>query len=269
MMFSKTTNVFLLGASISLFSLISQPQSAAAQSFSVSPIVTIRDMKNGQAKATIFITNNGKETMRFRVYAEDFDYDRSRGFVSITKHPQSAVAYIQFAPQELVIPPGVTRNVRVGTTIPSNLPNGEYRAVIFLEDLQERQVLTGSGSRVQVTARMASLFYFNKGGGSSELQVSRALWNPTTKDIRIVFNNKGSKTIYPAIEWRIEKDGKIIVQSRIARVLVQSAGEREISLSESTDTKIPPLAPGTYSFVGNILETDKKPVPFNIKITMP
>jgi hypothetical protein len=268
MRFSLATGSALL--CMSMIALIS-PAQAQTQRFEVSPMVTITRMRNSQAKGAITITNSGKEPLRVRVYAEDFTYDR-QGFVSTTSHPQSAISYLQFAPRELVVPPGVTRNVRIGATLPSSLPDGEYRAVIFLEDLKEQKILTGANNRsVNVKVRIASVFYFNKGVINSEPKVNGAIWDPSKREIKMLVANTGKTTAYPDIEWRLERDGKVVAKDQISGFLLQSGVERELSL----DLGGKPLTPGNYSIVGNIIDSNidtgsnRRLIPFNIKVTVP
>jgi hypothetical protein len=264
MRFIQIVPSFLLPAAIGVFTLLAPATPVRAQNFNVAPMVNISTLRNGQGKGVINITNNGKEALRIRVYAEDFTYDR-QGFVSMGKHPQSALSYIQFAPRELVIPPGVTRNVRVGTIIPSSLPNGEYRTVVFIEDLKERTVLGRDNNPVQIKARIASVFYFSKGASSTDPKILQVLRDPNTRELRMVVTNSGKRTAYPAIFWRIEKDGKVVAKDNINGLLIQSGTEREFPIGVGPQ----PLPAGNYSFVGEIVETGRKPVPFNVKVTVP
>jgi hypothetical protein len=242
--------------------LAAQPKES---NFSISPLVNILNLRNGQAKGVINITNKGQDPLRMRIYSENFTYDRSKGYVASDNHPQSAINYLQFAPRELVIPPGITRNVRVGTTIPGNLPDGEYRASIFAEDLNERNVTSSQGQQIKIQTRVACLFYFSKGANKSELSMTAATWDSARKDLLMVLSNKGKRTSYPAINWRLEKDGKVVIQDKFSGVLLQSATERELLL-QSDSSK---LTAGNYTFAGEIKEPSQKPIPFSLKVLIP
>jgi hypothetical protein len=235
-------------------------------SFSISPMVNILSLRNGQAKGVINITNQGQDPLRLRVYSENFTYDRSQGYTTTDNHPQSAINYLQFSPRELVVPPGVTRNVRVGTSIPGNVPDGEYRAAIFIEDLKEREISSESGGqRVAVQTRVASVFYFNKGQTNSNLSMTSATWQQPKNELLLLLSNKGKKTSYPIISWRLEKDGKVATQDKILGILLQSQTERELPIKLAS-AKLPP---GNYTFAGELQEAGQKPVPFNLKVAIP
>jgi hypothetical protein len=232
--------------------------------FYVSPMVNILDLRNGQGKGLINVTNKGRNPLRLRIYAENFTYERSQGYISIDNHPQSAINYLQFAPRELVVPPGITRNVRVAMTLPSSLPNGEYRASIFIEDLKEQDI-TADSQQISLKTRVASLFYFNKGEAKSEVSMDTATWRPTSKDLMIVIKNKGKKTSFPNIYWRLEKDGKVATKNQILGIILQSQNEREFPIAMESAK----LTSGNYNFIGEIKGSDPKPIPFNIKVAIP
>lgn len=249
---------------LTISSLVSAAPSLA-QKFTVSPMVTINQVRGGQSKGSISITNDGTEPLRVRAYAEDFVYDRSRGFTIIKAHDRSIIPYLQFSPRELVIPPGVTRSVRVMTTLPSNLADGEYRGVVFVEDLKEKPVTTTNGNQMSISARIASVFFISKGNTGTELQVNGAVWDNSNKKLKILIANKGSRSATSNTEWRITKDGQEVAKyKQPLAALVQAGGEREMLLPNVS------LSSGKYNLSGNISNpSDKKVTPFNLEIVVP
>jgi hypothetical protein len=241
---------------------------ANAGSFSVSPMVTIADTRSGQAKGAINVTNAGKETLRLRVYAQDFTYTRNKGYVSIPTHDRSAIKYLQFSPRELTIPPGVTRNVRVGVTLPPSLPDGEYRASVFVEELKEQKIEADTaGTPVILTARVASIFFIAKGGVKPNLQGNSAIWNSEQKTINIVIANQGKKSAYPIVNWKISQAGKEVSNGNILGVVLQSETEREVTIREKNkDLSLPS---GSYQLTGEIVNQGQRAVPFSIGVVVP
>lgn len=255
------------GFGIGLVSNIVHSLPTWAQNFTISPMVTITQSQDGQSKGSININNKGKEPLRMRVYAEDFTYERKKGFVSIGNHDRSAVPYLQFSPRELVIPAGVTRSVRISTLLPPGTPDKEYRAVIFVEDLKERDIKSSTGNAVVIKTRVASVFYTSKGDAKSALSIDTAIFDNTEKKLKIVLTNKGKKSAYPDIAWRIEKDGKQVAKDALRGILVQSENEREISLSENG--KEVSLPSGNYTVSGEITNGSQKGTPFSVKVSIP
>jgi hypothetical protein len=241
---------------------------AQAQNFTVSPMITLAESKGGQAKSSVIVTNNAREPLRLRVFAEDFTYDRTKGFAIIKSHNRSAVPYLQFSPRELVVPPGVTRNIRVSTILPPSTPNGEYRVVLFLEDLKEKQIQnTGNSNPVVMKAKVASVFYISKGSIRADVQANSAIWDNKAKKLALVLSNKGQRSAYPNVDWKIEKDGKEIAKSVIAGVVLQSESDREVTLQNVNNSLS--LSSGVYNLSGEISNVDKQKIPFSLKVTIP
>jgi hypothetical protein len=261
------SNLVLLSSIVGLVNFLAAIVPVKAQQFTIAPMLTITDTTGGQSKNSVNVTNNGREPLRVRMYAESFTYDPKKGFVSTPTNEYSAVPYLQFSPREMEIPPGVTRNVRVSVTVPSSLPNREYRAVVFVEDLKERAVSAGSGQALVIKARVASVFFFGKGQNSSSVKVNTATWDIVNKKLNILLENKGSKTAYPAISWRIEKDGKEIAKSIVGGVVVQSESSREVFLQ--TNDKALDLTRGEYRLFIELFMAGQKAMPFDIKLLVP
>lgn len=262
--FSITAGFFL-----TTLQILAASNQAVAGYFSVSPMVTISDTKGSQSKGVINVTNSGTEPVRMRIYAEDFTYERKRGYVAAPKHERSAIPYLQFSPRELTVPPGVTRNVRVGITLPPSAPDGEYRAAIFVDELREEEVKTDAPKKNQLDllARVASVFFISKGGVKANLQVNSAVWNSQQKTLNIVLTNKGEKSAYPDVNWKISQNGKEVINDNILGVVLQSGTEREVTLkSENKNLSLPS---GNYQLSGEIVNRGQKPVPFSIGVFIP
>ncbi len=266
-MIVKQVKRVILGLGIGLMTNLLSCLPTWSQQFVVTPLVTIGEFKGGQAKGSIAITNKGNDPLRMRVYAESFTYDSKKGFTFTPKDNQSAVPYLQFSPRELEIPPGVTRNIRVAIAIPVNLPNQEYRASIFVEDLKEKSITSANGNALLIKARVASVFFFSKGSSTANIQARTAIWDAATKKVSLLLENQGQQTAYPEVTWRVEKDAKEVAKATIRGVIVQSQNSREVILNFNDQPLN--LSSGSYSLSGNIIATGQKPTPFNIKLIVP
>jgi hypothetical protein len=269
-MTNKITNLLttLVGMSIVSTSSIAVVTPVWAQdiSIAVSPLVTLRQLQGSQSRASFSVTNSGTTPIRTRIYAQDFEYDKDKGYVKIASHPNSAAPFLQFSPKELVIPPGVTRDVRLNITIPPSQPDGEYRVAIFTEDLTERKITDPNQKFVTVIRpQIASLFFVTKGNVTSQLSAVSVGWNSDKKSPRLVLKNLGQASAYPAINWQIEQGGKSIVNSEIRGIVIQNGKERAVDLKFDEKTK---LAPGQYKLVGKISSGGKQ-VPFALDLNIP
>ena len=235
-------------------------------SLGVSPLVTITQLKGSQARASISVINKGQIPIRTRIYAEDFDYDKEKGYVKIDSHPNSAKPYLQFSPKELVVAPGVTREVRVNIIIPADKPDGEYRVAIFTQDLTERKITDPNQKYITIIRpQIASVFFVTKGNLQPQLSAVSAGWNSATKHPRLVLKNQAQASAYPNISWKIEQGGKAVVNSELQGVIVQAGKERAIDLKFDDKTK---LAAGQYKLVGKINGGGQE-VPFALDLNVP
>jgi P pilus assembly chaperone PapD len=245
----------------------STPIQAQTASMSLSPMVTIQKLNNARSRATFSIVNGGSEPLRIRVYAQDFDYDKEKGYMKISEHPNSAAPYVIFSPKELVIAPGVTRDVRVSISLPPSKKDGEYRVAIFAQDLSERKVINPENKYVTVVRpQIASIFFISKGNITPELSAVNVGWNRETSKPRLVVKNQGQSSAYPEVRWQLKKGATEIVDTKILGVVLQAGRERAFDLNLPPELK---LTGGNYTLSGEIDTKDGKIVPFLLNLTVP
>jgi P pilus assembly chaperone PapD len=246
---------------------LSTPIQAQTFSMSLSPMVTIKKLNNAQSRASLSIVNEGSEPLRIRIYTQDFEYDKERGYMKISEHPNSASPYVIFSPKELVIPPGVTRDVRVSFAIPSSKIDGEYRVAIFVQDLSERKVINPDNKYVvTMSPQIGSIFFISKGNISPELSAVNVGWNRETSMPRLVVKNQGQASAYPEVRWALKQGKTEIANDRISRVVLQAGRERAFDINLPEGLK---LTGGTYTLSGEIDSKDGKIVPFSLNVTVP
>jgi hypothetical protein len=255
------------GLTMGLNTILSFPALAQTVSISVSPMVTIQPIKGAQSRSSFSVTNSSTIPIRTRIYAQDFDYDRSEGYTKTETHSNSASPYLQFSPKELVIAPGVTREVRVSITIPPSQPDREYRVAVFTEDLTEREI-TSTKTQVVTIIRpqIASIFYISKGNLTPELSAIGAIWDPKNKKPRLLLKNKGKASAYPDVEWKLSQGNKEVAGSTIFGVVLQAERERLSDINTFSET---PLQPGQYTLAGEVNSKDGKKIPFSFSLTVP
>ncbi len=258
----------IVGAlTVGVNAILSSPALAQTISISVSPMVTIQPIKGAQSRSSFSVTNSSSIPIRTRIYAQDFDYDRSEGYTKTDTHPNSASPYLQFSPKELVIAPGVTRDVRVSITIPPSQPDKEYRVAVFTEDLTERAITPGKTQVVTIIRpQIASIFYISKGTLTPELSAIGAIWDPKTKKPRLLLKNKGQASAYPDVDWKLSQGSKEIAGSKIFGVVLQAERERLSDINTFSET---PLKPGQYTLAGEVDNKDGKKIPFSFELTVP
>jgi hypothetical protein len=262
----KIASIFS-GLTIALNTVASAPAISQSISITVSPLVTITKLQGSQARASFSVTNSGTVQLRARIYADDFDYDRETGFEKIAPHANSASPYLQFSPKEVVVPPGVTRTVRLNITIPPSKPDGEYRVSVFTQDLTERKITDGKTRNITIVRpQIASIFFITKGNGTPKLSGSSVSWNSGTQKPRLTLKNEGQASAYPEINWTLKQGNTEVASNKIQGMVLQASRERANDLNIPPQTK---LALGNYMLVGEIDNKDGKTVPFSLPLTVP
>ncbi|RCJ28298.1 P pilus assembly protein, chaperone PapD [Nostoc sp. ATCC 43529] len=258
----------LAAVSVGLFALILFPAAAKAQ-MSVSPLVIEAKAERGQAQGMITISNTSKTPSRIRIYAEPFTYNRDTGFQTLTSSPNDLTNYLQFSPRELTVQPGEVRRVRLISRLAPNLPDGEYRAVVFNETLNESK--DGAGNNVTLVARIGVTFYVRKGNVSPQLAIDSASFNQQQKQIQLLVRNSGQATVLPSLNWTLRQGQTVIKTGQVSANAVVANSDRNFLLNYPNKDQ-PALKPGQYQLSGELVwgeDNNKNKLPFNVNITIP
>jgi P pilus assembly chaperone PapD len=248
-------------------SLILFSGKASAQ-MSISPLVIEAQADRGQAQGMIAITNTSNTLFRVRVYAEPFTYSRDAGFQTLPANsPNNLTPYLQFSPRELTIKPGESRRVRLIGRLAPNLAEGEYRAVVFNETLNESK--DSAGNNVTLATRIGVTFYVRKGNIAPKLAVDRGSFNARQKQIQLLVRNTGKATVRPSINWILRRGGSVVKTGKVDATAVVAESDRNLLFNYPGKEN---LAPGQYQLSGELVwsENDKKSkLPFNMNVTIP
>lgn len=260
-------NLGLVGISTAIAVLASN-KSAQAQ-IGISPLVIEAQENNGQAQATINVINHTKAPFRARVYTESFTYEKEKGFNTIPQNTDSLVPYLQFSPRELVVPAGVTRKVRLNVQMPAKLPDGEYRSVIFTENLEQQKGTNQQGVSTTITTRIGVTVFIRKGELSPKLSITTADWDAAKSQILVNMNNSGKASTYPEVHWTLAQAGKTIKTGKVNETGIITNSDRTVSI------QIPPkelqLQPGKYKLSGNVVwraKNSNNSLPFAVDLNI-
>ncbi|MHC0063211.1 P pilus assembly protein, chaperone PapD [Nostoc sp. UIC 10890] len=258
----------LAAVSAGLFALILFPVAAKAQ-MSVSPLIIEAKAERGQAQGMITISNTSKTHSRIRIYAQPFTYSRDAGFQTLSSSPSDLTPYLQFSPRELTVKPGEVRRVRLISRLAPNLPDGEYRAVVFNETLSESK--DAAGNNVTLVARIGVTFYVRKGNLSPQLAIDSASFNAEQKQIQILVRNNGQATVLPSLNWTLRQGQTVVKTGQVDANAVVANSDRNFLLNYPSKDQ-PALKPGQYQLSGELFwgeDSKKSKLPFNLNITIP
>ncbi len=259
------TTVFL--GSLSLLSSMAWQPPTTAQ-VTVSPLVIEANTDRNQSQGVINITNEGNEAFRARVYSEPFTYDREKGFQSLETSPSDLGPYLQFAPREMVVPPGTTRRVRFVARLAPNLPESEYRAVLFTEQLNET-LPDQAQNQVSITTRIGITVYIRQGDITPVLSVEGAQTNATRDAIQVLVKNTGKASTQLEGVWSLQQAGKTLGTGTILPTTLLTQHDRYVLIEDAP--MLENLALGAYQLSGELTwkSNDRnQTLPFSIPLTL-
>ena len=247
----------------------------AKANISISPMVVETEAKRGQAQGRITVSNRDSQDFRARVYTSPFTYDKETGFKTLSESPKDLTPYLQFSPRELQVGASRKRNIRFIVRFPPNLPDGEYRTMIFTENLQ-KGTITETNSETNVTLqtniipRIGVALYVRKGDVSPNLNFTSARVNPKTNQLQLLVNNKGKASAIVAGDWKLKKGKEVIQKGNISDTTVLAEEERYLS-AKSLSKNQSKLAPGEYQLTGELGWglNKKNRIPFSLNVTIP
>ncbi len=145
----------------------------AYASITVSPTkleINANKIKNNYFTTAIEV-KGGNEPMRFRAYPGYFTISEKSEMVmkQSSNDPHDISGKIRFVPSEFTVPAGKSQKVRVNIANIKSLPDGESRAVLYLEDVNAKELSIpysgggGIGAQLILKTRVGVPVYVDKG----------------------------------------------------------------------------------------------------------
>ena len=145
----------------------------AFASVAVSPMrveVNANKVKTNYYTTAIEIKGDTKEMMRFRAYPGYFKIDDKGEAILLDKsnEPNDLSKKIRFVPSEFNIAPGKVQKLRINIAGLNLLPDGESRAMLYIEDVNPKELALdtgrqGIGAQLIVKTRVGVPIYVDKG----------------------------------------------------------------------------------------------------------
>jgi hypothetical protein len=273
---SSCKKLILYPLSSIVFSTFLLSENTAKADIAISPLVIETAAKQGQAQGNITVTNGDTKSFRARVYTEPFTYDLETGFKLLDSSPFDLTPYLQFSPRELEVPGTDNRRIRFVARFPPSLPDGEYRTMLFTENLEatfqeEQNSSKGAIFRTAIVPRIGVAVYVRKGNISHNLTAVNARFDSKSQQLQLLVKNSGKASVITQGEWTIKKENKQIYNGRGIDTTVIAEGERYLTVDYSNAAKKIQLEPGEYQLSGNlgwgVNQTNK--IPFSVKFIVP
>lgn len=128
------------------------------------------DAKGDYLTASIDVQGGSDEIIRFKIYPEYFKISQ-QGTMEIIENSTEAdylIKNVRFVPNEFTLQNGKSQKVRLTVSNLKSMPDGESRMVLFLEDVDAKEVFLPSGqkdvtTKLLVKTRVGIPVYVDKG----------------------------------------------------------------------------------------------------------
>lgn len=254
------------------------PKVAQAQ-FSIGPQIVELTANRGQAQGSIMMINSASAPIQARTVIKPFTYDRESGFKELTSSPQDLTPYLQVHPPIVSIEGNDRRRMRFIARLAPNLPDGEYRAMVFteLDDIKVAQPNSEASEKgIELTTTIQPRFgvavYVRKGNVSPKLSVDGFRWNNDRQQADILVKNEGKATGIVTGTWTLKQDNRVISKGQGNDTTVLAEADRYIKFAIAPATKpAEKLAPGRYQIEGKILwgMNRLKEIPYQYSFEVP
>ena len=131
--------------------------------------INANKIRNNYVSTAIEIKGETDKPVRYKAYAGYFKISE-KGTMLMSddeNDPCNISKKIRFVPSEFTIPPGKSQKVRVNIANIKNLPDGESRAILYLEDINTKEMNVpnnlGIGAQLILKTRVGVPVYVDKG----------------------------------------------------------------------------------------------------------
>ena len=262
-LFRRAINVASIGP-IALFISLTSLQKIAQAQISITPQVVELDLKRGQAQGSILMINGSPLPLDTKSYIGPFTYDREGGFRELKDSPQDLTPYLQLYPLDITLAATEQRRSRFVVRLAPNLPDGEYRAMIFTalgsNALPKGRPLTNTTTfEVKYLPRIGVAVYVRKGDISPKISVENVQWDANKSQVKILVKNSGKASSILRGEWTLKQDNKTIKEGLIQETTVIAESDRSMNLPMlfPNDATMQKLTPGRYQIEGNIFSRNQ------------
>lgn len=152
----------------------------AYASIAVSPTrieINANKIKNNYVTSAIEIKGDATKPMRFKAYTGYFTISDTSEMIINDKSTDAhnMANKVRFVPSEFTIPAGKAQKMRVNIANLKSLPDGESRAIIYIEDVNTKEYSVpnsaGIGAQLILKTRVAIPVYIDKGNFTKKADV--------------------------------------------------------------------------------------------------
>lgn len=221
---------------ICLLCLISIINSSKAQAaLKVTPTLlelNANETRGNYLTASFDVQGDNNEIIRFKIYPSYFKIS-PQGTMEIieesTSESDNLIKNVRFVPNEFTLQNGNKQKVRLTITDLKNIPDGESRMVLFLEDVAAKELMLPSGmkdvnTKLIVKTRVGIPIYLDKGKFVKCAKIETVDLKKQDKELQLSLklSSSGNSKVRYSGKAQIIKDKKLIGEYKIKNHVVGS-----------------------------------------------
>ena len=186
--------------------------------------INANKVKSNYVTTALEIKGDVSQPMRFKVYTGFFTINEKgeMNLIDRSDDKYNIAKKIKYVPSEFNVFPGKSQKLRINIPNINQLPDGENRAVIYIEDVNPKEQLfdsgrDGIGAQLIVKTRIGVPIYINKGKFTKEGQIEYFNMEQTKSGLfsKVKINSVGNSMIRYTAKIQIIDDKKLVDEYKL------------------------------------------------------
>lgn len=214
------------------FMMLGQKANAALKVTPTLLELNANETRGNYLTASFDVQGDANETIRFKIYPSYFKIS-PQGTMDIieekTLEADNLIKNVRFVPNEFTLQNGNKQKVRLTITDLKNLPDGESRMVLFLEDVAAKELMLPSGmkdvtTKLIVKTRVGIPIYLDKGKFVKCAQIENIDLKKQDKELQLALklSSSGNSKVRYTGKVQIIKDKELIGEYKIKNHVIGS-----------------------------------------------
>lgn len=214
------------------FMILGQKANAALKVTPTLLELNTNEIRGNYLTASFDVQGDVNETIRFKIYPAYFKIS-PQGTMDIieenTSETDNLIKNVRFVPNEFTLQNGNKQKVRLTITDLKNLPDGESRMVLFLEDVAAKELVLPSGmkdvsTKLIVKTRVGIPIYLDKGKFVKCAQIENIDLKKQDKELQLALklSSSGNSKVRYTGKAQIIKDKELIGEYKIKNHVIGS-----------------------------------------------
>lgn len=214
------------------FMMLGQKANAALKVTPTLLELNANETRGNYLTASFDVQGDANETIRFKIYPSYFKIS-PQGTMDIieekTLESDNLIKNVRFVPNEFTLQNGNKQKVRLTITDLKNLPDGESRMVLFLEDVAAKELMLPSGmkdvtTKLIVKTRVGIPIYLDKGKFVKCARIENIDLKKQEKELQLALklSSSGNSKVRYTGKVQIIKDKELIGEYKIKNHVIGS-----------------------------------------------